>query len=61
MAEQQKELADLQKENEIFRSKELNADIRDEQNCERLAEIMNENALLKAQVGISVSLIISLN
>lgn len=61
IAEQQEELAHLQKENEILRSKELNADIRDEQNCERLAEIMNENVLLKAQVGISVSLIISLN
>lgn len=56
IAEQQEELADLQKENEILRSKELNADIRDEQNCERLAEIMNENLLLKAQVGISVSI-----
>lgn len=61
IAEQQEELADLQKENEILRIKEFSADIRDEQNYQRIAEIMNENVLLKAQVGSGVSLIISLN
>lgn len=50
ITEQQAELTDLQRENVILRSKEINADIRKHQNEQEFNEIKEENEFLKAQV-----------